>query len=79
MVSVNDCKVPSPVSAKQAQIITPKPLHLMLCDEVFVLVSCVWFSPNMALCIITKYLNFYLVKDYCSRSLVVCSHPTLQA
>jgi len=49
-----------PVSAKQAKNNQPSTRVMDSWYEVFVLMCCVWFSANVALCIVAKHLQFLL-------------------
>ena len=75
MVDSMAARRPGPVAAEQAQIVSPPPP----CLTVDVLICCVWFSPNVLLCIMTKRLHFDFIcpKDIVTR-LVICLVVTLQ-
>ncbi|MEE6527760.1 hypothetical protein FKM82_029362 [Ascaphus truei] len=61
MVDSMTARFPGPVAAKTSPNHHPSTTVLDSWYEVFVLICCVWFSPNVALCIMTKHLHFGLV------------------
>jgi len=58
---LNDCKGPSSCGCKTSPIHQPSTSVLDSRYEVFALICCVWFSPNVLLCITTKHLHFGLI------------------